>query len=67
MYIPKLRKIQQVVDIMKANDKNSCVSYGLIDRLIKTNKIGAVRFGLDWIVNLDEVYAFFYLHNKDKK
>ncbi len=59
MYIPRLRKISQVIEIMRKNDKNTVVTYNLIDKLIKTKQIGAVRFGLDWIVNLDEVYAFF--------
>ena len=59
MYIPRLRKIPQVIEIMRKNDKNSVVTYNLIDRLIKTNQISAVRFGNDRIVNLDEVYAYF--------
>lgn len=59
MYIPRLRKIPQVIEIMRRNDKNSVITYNLIDKLIKTKQISAVRFGLDWIVNLDEVYAYF--------
>ena len=59
MYIPKLRKINQVVEIMKAQDKNSAITYYIIEQLIKNKKIGAIRFGPTWIVNLDEVYSYF--------
>lgn len=65
MYIPRLRKISQVIELMRKNDKNTVVTYNLIDKLIKTKQIGAVRFGLDWIINLDEVYAYFTKKEKE--
>lgn len=64
MYIPKLRKLNQVLEIMKREDENTVITYNLLEHLIKTKQIGAVKFGTTWIVNLDEVYSYF---TKEKK
>lgn len=49
---------------MKREDENTVITYNLLEHLIKTKQIGAVKFGTTWIVNLDEIYSYF---TKEKK
>ncbi len=59
MYIPKLRKIPQVVKEIKSRDKNSAVTDYLIYELIRKGEISQIKYGNAWLINLDELYNFF--------
>lgn len=40
-------------------DKDCPVTYNLIHSLIQQNKITKIKYGSAWLVNLDELFAFF--------
>lgn len=60
MYIPRLRYINDAVKEIKEKDAEFQVSYNLIAHLIKTKKITQLKYGNAWLVNMDELYAFFW-------
>lgn len=64
MYIPRLRKIPQAVREIKALDKNTAITEYLVRQLIKKKQITAIKYASVWVINLDEIYAFFYLKEK---
>lgn len=66
MYIPRLRKINDVIKQVKENDPNIEINWKLIQRLIKTGKLTARKFGDAWLINLDEFYSFFWTKEKRK-
>jgi hypothetical protein len=59
MYIPKLRRINDVIKEIRAADEQAEISWYLIQHLIKTGKLTAMKFGNSWLINLDELYCFF--------
>lgn len=60
MYIPRLRKINDVVKQIKKEDPKAEISWFLIQQLIKNGKLTARKFGDAWLINLDELYSFFW-------
>ncbi len=59
MYIPRLRRISDVVAEIRATDQNNEITWRMIKRLIDDKKITVMKFGNSWLINLDELYAFF--------
>ena len=59
MYIPRLRRINDVLAEIKAQDPETELTWKLVKRLIKDGKLTAVKFGNAWLINLDEFYGFF--------
>ncbi len=59
MYIPRLRKINDVIAEIKAQDPQTVINWKLVKRLIKEGKLTAMKFGNAWLINLDEYYGFF--------
>lgn len=59
MYIPRLRRIPDVVKEMRESDPESVITYALIIGLIKQKKLAAMKYGNAWLVNLDELYFYF--------
>lgn len=59
MYIPRLRKINDVIAEIKAQDPQTVINWKLVKRLIKEGKLTAMKFGNAWLINLDEFYGFF--------
>ena len=59
MYIPKLRRISDVIKEMKAQDHNSPISWYFLRELCRKGKITTLKFGNSWLINVDELYAFF--------
>ena len=57
MYIPRLRRISDVIKEMKATDKESIITYYTIIKLIDSGKITALKYGNAWLINLDELYC----------
>lgn len=66
MYIPRLRRIPDVVKEMRESDPESVITYALIIGLIKQKKITAMKYGNAWLVNLDELY-FTFEETKNEK
>lgn len=59
MYIPKLRRISDVIKEMKAQDPGSPISWYFLRELCRKGKITTLKFGYSWLINVDELYAFF--------
>lgn len=59
MYISKLRRISDVIKVMKARDPDSPVSWYFLRELCKKGKITTLKYGNSWLINVDELYAFF--------
>ncbi len=66
MYIPKLRRINDAIKQIKADDEQAEISWYLIQQLIITGKITAKKFGNSWLINLDELYSFFQAKERDQ-
>lgn len=58
MYVPRLRRITDVVKEMKANDPNTEITYHLIQSLVSSGKITSMKYGNAWLINIDELYAY---------
>lgn len=59
MYIPRLRKKENVIKDVLAEDKNSAFTYNLLFKLTQMGKITQIKYGNAWLINLDELYDFF--------
>ena len=59
MYIPKLRKKMNIIPELKKIDKDTVITEWLIEKLIKTGKLTAIKYGNALLINLDELYDFF--------
>ena len=59
MYIPRLRRISDVLEEIKSKDPKNQIRWRTIKRLIQEGKITALKYGNSWLINLDELYAFF--------
>ena len=56
MYLPRLRRISDVVKEVKRADPESVITYCAIMKLIECGKITAMKYGNAWLINLDELY-----------
>ena len=56
MYIPRLRRINDVIKEMKKADPESIITHCAIMKLIECEKITAMKYGNAWLINLDELY-----------
>ena len=59
-YIPRLRYINDAVKEIKEQDKEFNVTYNMIYNLIMAGKLTKIKYGSAWLVNMDELYAFFW-------
>ncbi len=58
MYIPKLRRISDVLYEMKTKDPKTMITRNYLLFLLKTNKITKMKYGNSWVINLDELYGY---------
>lgn len=58
MYLPRLRRIRDVIKEMKQADPESRITYCLLIELINEGKITAMKYGNAWLINLDELYHY---------
>ena len=65
MYLPRLRRINDALKEIKKFDKDSCLTYYMIQQLMVEGKISMMKYGNAYVVNLDELYH--YLTTPDKK
>ena len=59
MYIPKLRKINQIINEIREQDADSTLTFAFIRELVKNNHITCMKYGNAWLVNADELYKYF--------
>ena len=57
MYIPRLRRISDVINEMKTADPASSITHYTIIKLIEVGKLTALKYGNAWLINLDELYC----------
>lgn len=65
MYLPRLRRINTALKEIKRKDKDSCLTYYMIQQLMFEGKISMLKYGNAYVVNLDELY--YYFTTPDKK
>ena len=65
MFIPRLRRIQQIVKEIKEIDKDTELNWRIIQKLIKSGILPAIKYGDAWLINADELYSLFW--NKEQK
>lgn len=58
MYIPRLRRIDTVIKVMKQADPNTVVSRYFLIKLLREGKIMPLKYGDAWLVNIDELYGY---------
>ena len=59
MYIPRLRRISDVLTAMQQEDPGTFISRAILLELIQKKKISRMKYGNAWLINLDEINAFF--------
>ena len=59
MYIPRIRRINDVFTEIKKQDPETDLTWKLVKRIIKDKRLTAMKFGNSWLINLDEFYEFF--------
>lgn len=52
--------INDAVKEIKEQDADFNVTYSMIRHLIWTGKLTKIKYGSAWLVNMDELYAFFW-------
>lgn len=66
MYIPRFRKIDQIIDEIKKVDPDTELNWRLLKQLIKEGKLSQMKIGNAWLVNTDELYSLFWKENKNE-
>ena len=66
MYIPRLRKKINIMKIVKEIDPNTALSKYLIDKLVKDGEITSIKYGNACLINLDELFNYFYKKRNKK-
>ncbi len=59
MYIPRIRRVADVIKIFKEEDKDTMITQALIKNWIKQGKVACRKYGNAYVVNLDELYKSF--------
>ena len=65
MYVPRLRKINQLIDEVKKQDPNTAITYYLIETMFFRNQLSKIKWSNIWIINVDELADFFTLKDKN--
>lgn len=65
MYLPRFRRINEVLKEIKEYDPNTALNWRIIKSLIKSGKLSMLKLGPAWLINADELYSLFT--NKEEK
>lgn len=66
MYIPRLRKKENIMRIVKKLDPKTALTYNLIHKLARTGEITEIKYGNACLINLDELFDYFHKKDTDK-
>ena len=70
MYIPRFRRIEQVIKEISEVDADTELNWRMIKSLIKLGAISQMKIGNAWLINIDELYSIFWEikneHNNDR-
>ena len=58
MYLPRLRRISDVLKEIKCIDPGTCLTYNMLVELMKQGAITPLKYGNAWVVNMDELLLF---------
>ena len=67
MYLPRLRRISDVLDEVKRTEPDTCLTYHMLIDLMKDGAITPLKYGNAWVVNMDELLLFVNGKKEDKK
>lgn len=67
MYLPRLRRISDVLEEVKTADPGTCLTYHMLIDLMKDGAITPLKYGNAWVINVDELLLFVNGKNEDKK
>ena len=59
MYIPKLRRLNDVLAEVRKVDPETELHLNLLYHMVKSGDITKFKYGNAWAINLDELYGFF--------
>lgn len=66
MYIPRLRRINDVLAEMKKRDPKTALKWLTVQYMIKQGAITSIKFGDAWLINIDELYNYFTKAGKNE-
>lgn len=66
MYIPRLRKKENVIKEIRIIDPHTALTYHVIHKLTLSKEITEIHYGNAHLINLDELYDYFYKKGKKK-
>ena len=66
MYIPGLRRINDVLAEMKKRDPKTALKWRIVQYMIKQGAITSIKFGDAWLINIDELYNYFTKAGKNE-
>ena len=66
MYIPRLRRINDVLAEMKKRDPKTALKWRIVQYMIKQGAITSIKFGDAWLINIDELYNYFTKAGKNE-
>ena len=58
MYLPRLRRIADVLNEVKQVDPDTCLPRSMLIELMKQGVITPLKYGNAWVVNMDELLLF---------
>lgn len=67
MYLPRLRRISDVLEEVKTADPGTCLTYHMLIDLMKGGAITPLKYGNAWVINMDELLLFVNGKKEDKK
>lgn len=65
MYLPRLRRIADVLNEVKQVDPDTCLTRSMLIELMKQGVITPLKYGNAWVVNMDELLLF--VNGKNEK
>ena len=66
MYIPRLKKINDILPEMKKRDPKTALKWRTVQYMIKQGAITSIKFGDAWLINIDELYNYFTKAGKNE-
>ena len=60
LYIPKFRRIEDVLKEIKETDPDTELNWRFIKQLISNGDISQMKIGNAWLINLDELCSIFW-------
>lgn len=58
MYLPRLRRLNDVLKEIKKVDPRTCLTYYMLREMLKDGQLTNFHYGNSYVVNLDELYTY---------